>query len=207
MSFAEQKAALRKQVIARRNAMPVDNRQRKSDAICQQVVEQLAAHFAAHPVGGTPAVVGLFSALGSEVDLRGVVREACKRGWRVALPVMLLQEESPGYTMVFVDVPYDVALERTENFLAKPAKNLDPATFDFRRFPAYEPSQLDALVLPLVAFDAEGGRLGYGGGNYDRYLPQLRPDCWLAGVAFDEQQVPAVPRDSFDLAVPQFIHA
>lgn len=199
---------LRKQVIARRNAMDPEGRARKSAAICQQVVAQLQEHFAAcqAQAQGVP-VVGLFSALGSEVDLRGVVRAACEQGWRVALPVMLLQDETPGYTMIFVDVPYEVALERAEPFLAKPAKSIDPAAFDFERFPAYEPAQLDALVLPLVAFDGEGGRLGYGGGNYDRYLPQLRPDCWLAGVAFDEQRVSAVPRADFDLAVPQFIHA
>lgn len=152
-------------------------------------------------------MVGLFSALGSEVDLRDVVRHARVAGWSIALPVMVTQEEDPGYTMLFVQVDYETALSRQEPFLAKPAKNIDPASFDFQRFSLVRPWDLDALVMPLVAFDAQGGRLGYGGGNYDRYLPQLRPDCWVSGVAFEEQRAESVPRAGFDLAIPQVISA
>ncbi len=207
MNLSEEKNALRKQVIARRDAMDFTERQRKSERICQRAVEQLCGRFAERSAQDPVPVVGLFSALGSEVDLRGVVRAACVQGWKIALPLMVKQDEAPGFTMVFVEVDDQSALLREEAFLAKPAKSLDPADFDFVRFPLIEPEALDALLIPLVAFDAEGGRLGYGGGNYDRYLPRLRQDCWLAGVAFDEQQVPRVPRAGFDRALPQIIHA
>ena len=205
---SREKAALRKSVIARRNEMDSAVRAQKSAAICREVVEQLETTFGqAGCASGKQPLVGLFSALGSEVDLRDVVRHAQHAGWRIALPVMVLQEEAPGYTMLFVDVDHETALLRQEAFLAKPAKNLDPNDFDFERFPLVSPDELDALVMPLVAFDSQGGRLGYGGGNYDRYLPQLREDCWVSGVAFDEQCVPRVPRADFDLAIPQVIHA
>lgn len=61
--------------------------------------------------------------------------------------------------------------------------------------------------MPAVAFDAQGNRLGYGRGTYDRYLPQLREDCQLLGVAFVEQEVDRVPCDEHDRKVPQFITA
>ena len=203
-----EKAALRKSVIARRNEMDSAVRAQKSAAICREVIEQLEAAFGqAGFVSGKQPMVGLFSAFGSEVDLRDVVRHAQHAGWHIALPVMVLQEEAPGYTMLFVNVDYKTALLRQEAFLAKPAKNLDPNDFDFERFPLVPPDELDALVMPLVAFDNDGGRLGYGGGNYDRYVPQLRENCWVSGVAFDEQCVPRVPRADFDLAIPQVIHA
>ena len=211
LSISEEKAALRKSVIARRNAIDLDIRAQKSAAICNEIICQLKALFgnkqAAQAHTTTEITIGLFSALGSEVDLRDVVRFSQSEGWRIALPVMLTQSEEPGYTMVFVAVDYETALLKQEVFLAKPAKTIDPPSFDFKHFPRVEPRALDALIMPLVAFDNAGGRLGYGGGNYDRYLPQLRPDCWVSGVAFDEQCVPCIPRATFDLAIPQVIHA
>ena len=54
--------------------------------------------------------------------------------------------------------------------------------------------------MPLLAFDARGHRLGYGGGYYDRTLAALRRDgrVLAVGVAYDEQEVPAVPVDDWD---------
>jgi 5-formyltetrahydrofolate cyclo-ligase len=56
-----------------------------------------------------------------------------------------------------------------------------------------------ALIVPLLAFDREGWRLGYGGGFYDRTLAALRPGGVLAvGLAYAAQEVPAVPHDVDD---------
>ena len=111
--ISREKAALRKSVIARRNEMNPAVRAQKSAAICREVVEQLETTFGqAGRASEKQPIVGLFSALGSEVDLRDVVRHAQHVGWRVALPVMVLQEEAPGYTMLFVDVDYKTALLR-----------------------------------------------------------------------------------------------
>lgn len=57
------------------------------------------------------------------------------------------------------------------------------------------------LVVPLLAFDGQGGRLGYGGGFYDRTLAVLRAEgAPLAiGLAFAAQQLPEVPREATDL--------
>jgi 5-formyltetrahydrofolate cyclo-ligase len=59
--------------------------------------------------------------------------------------------------------------------------------------PAVDPSAVDAVVVPGVAFDPSGGRLGYGGGYYDRLLPLLRPGVPRIAAAFDEQVVELVP--------------
>ncbi len=58
----------------------------------------------------------------------------------------------------------------------------------------------DALLLPMLAFDAEGWRLGYGGGFYDRTLSQLRAERPIAalGFAYAGQEVAAVPHDATD---------
>lgn len=56
------------------------------------------------------------------------------------------------------------------------------------------------LIVPMLAFDARGFRLGYGGGFYDRTLAQLRAagPVVALGFAYDAQEVPAVPVDAFD---------
>jgi 5-formyltetrahydrofolate cyclo-ligase len=60
---------------------------------------------------------------------------------------------------------------------------------------------IDAVIIPGVAYDEQGHRLGYGGGYYDRLLPQLRPDCVRIGIAFDEQIVDAIPAQEHDVDV------
>jgi 5-formyltetrahydrofolate cyclo-ligase len=64
--------------------------------------------------------------------------------------------------------------------------------------PAVAPEEADLAIVPGVAWDRRGGRLGRGGGHYDRLLPGLT-GTW--GVGFDVQVVPGVPRETHDLAV------
>ncbi|MFR9006770.1 MAG: 5-formyltetrahydrofolate cyclo-ligase [Collinsella aerofaciens] len=66
---------------------------------------------------------------------------------------------------------------------------------------------LDMIIVPLVAFDQTGARLGYGGGCYDRYLPTLSATCQIIGIAFDEQRVNHVPTNAHDLPLPHIISA
>ena len=63
------------------------------------------------------------------------------------------------------------------------------------------------VVVPLVAFDGQGGRLGYGGGNYDKFLPRLQDATLVVGVGFEEQRVDEVPREAHDLTLPHIISA
>lgn len=64
------------------------------------------------------------------------------------------------------------------------------------------PESLDAVIVPLLGFDQEGFRLGYGGGFYDRYLSRISAHCVLVGVAFDCQCYTPIPRESFDCSLP-----
>ena len=78
---------------------------------------------------------------------------------------------------------------------------------DSGRFPIVPAEALDIIVVPLVAFDRTGTRLGYGGGCYDRYLPMLSATCQIIGIAFDEQRVGHVPTDAHDLPLPHIVSA
>jgi 5-formyltetrahydrofolate cyclo-ligase len=59
--------------------------------------------------------------------------------------------------------------------------------------------QFDMVLVPMLAFDRFGHRVGYGGGYYDKFLAQIRPDCLRIGLCFDmgyiESELPAQPHD------------
>ncbi|MBQ9874088.1 MAG: 5-formyltetrahydrofolate cyclo-ligase [Thermoguttaceae bacterium] len=63
------------------------------------------------------------------------------------------------------------------------------------------PETLDALIVPGLAFDRSGRRLGRGAGYYDRYIPLLRPSAIIVGYCLDEQLVERVPTDRYDARV------
>ncbi|NLZ72204.1 MAG: 5-formyltetrahydrofolate cyclo-ligase, partial [Clostridiaceae bacterium] len=60
------------------------------------------------------------------------------------------------------------------------------------------PEEIDLALIPLLAFNAQGYRLGYGKGYYDRYLPQLKATCNKIGIAFSEQLSKELPVSIYD---------
>jgi 5-formyltetrahydrofolate cyclo-ligase len=62
-----------------------------------------------------------------------------------------------------------------------------------------DPASLDVVVVPGLAFTADGRRLGQGGGHYDRFLRRLRPGCVTVGAAFAEQLVDDLPTEPHDV--------
>jgi 5-formyltetrahydrofolate cyclo-ligase len=63
------------------------------------------------------------------------------------------------------------------------------------------PQEVDLAILPGVAFDLRGYRLGYGGGYFDRFLDSLRPDCPKIALAYDFQVVTQLPVEEHDTKV------
>lgn len=196
------KAELRRAVIARRDALDLDLRAAKSAAICARLIELLGRLDAA-----APHTVAIYAAMGSEVDPAAFAAAAVKRGWRVAYPCMLsaIDAAACGQRMCMRAVAVDDA--SSAPFIARPTRAFAAADIDSARFPIVPAEALDMIVVPLVAFNRTGARLGYGGGCYDRYLPTLRPDCQVIGIAFEEQRVDHVPTDVHDLPLPNIISA
>ena len=64
---------------------------------------------------------------------------------------------------------------------------------------AVEPALLDIVIVPLLAFDAQGYRVGYGKGFYDRYLKTCRTDCLKIGLSYFEPLKAIDDRDEFDV--------
>jgi 5-formyltetrahydrofolate cyclo-ligase len=67
------------------------------------------------------------------------------------------------------------------------------------------PEAFDVVIVPALLLTAQGVRLGYGGGYYDRFLPQLRPDCVTIGVLPSALVVRDLPQDSWDIPLQMVV--
>lgn len=196
------KAEMRRAVIARRDALDLDVRTAKSTVVCARLVELLES-------SGTAGqrAVAVYAAMGSEVDPAAFAAAAAKRGWHVAYPCMFSATDAMacGQRMCMRAVSAGDASEAP--FIAHPTRAFAATDVDSDHFPIVPAAELDMIIVPLVAFDRTGARLGYGGGCYDRYLPTVASECLIVGIAFDEQRVDHVLTDAHDLPLPNIVSA
>ncbi len=127
-----------------------------------------------------PGRVAAFWPLGDEIDTRPLLHALHARGQMVLLPVT----PPRGQALVFRAWAPGAAMEAGRFGTRHPAA---PAT-----------ETPDALLVPLLAFDARGHRLGYGAGYYDRTLQAL-PRAPAVGLAYAAQQLPEVPAGPGDV--------
>ncbi|MCA8933841.1 MAG: 5-formyltetrahydrofolate cyclo-ligase [Rhodospirillaceae bacterium] len=147
-----------------------------------------AARLARHALALVPAddgiVVSAYAAMRDEIDPLPLLAELAGRGCRIALPVVT----GAGQPLVFR--------------AWAPGAPLVPAPFGTRVPPeTAEVLVPDVVLVPMLAFDRRGYRLGYGGGFYDRTLTGLREanEFLLAlGLAYAEQEVPRLPTEDHD---------
>ncbi|WP_225749644.1 5-formyltetrahydrofolate cyclo-ligase [Paraeggerthella sp. Marseille-Q4926] len=222
----DEKKRVREEVLRRRDALSAQIRARKSLEICLRLErliaeclstdpasEEAISHTDAKHASGSPGAcfdkpcIAVFSAMRSEVDLSAFVQAAHTRAWSVCFPCMLREAADQPARMALYRVTR-AQLDRAQTtFLDHPLRCLTPATLERNGFEAVHPNKLDVVAVPLVAFDGQGNRLGYGGGNYDRLLPNLRADALVVGVAFSEQRVEVVPCEPHDQPLPLIISA
>ena len=196
------KAELRRAVIARRDAIGLDVRAAKSATVCARLVELLERADTA-----APHTVAVYAAMGSEVNPAAFAVAAADRGWQVAYPCMLSAADAAACGQRMCMRAVAAGDVDTAPFVAHPTRAFTAAEIDSIRFPIVPAEALGMIVVPLVAFDRTGARLGYGGGCYDRYLPTVSAACQIVGIAFDEQRVDHVPTDVHDLPLPTIISA
>lgn len=127
-----------------------------------------------------------YAALPNEIDPAPAIWRLRARGATIAYPRI----ESPGILGLHL-VEHELELVAGPFGLAQPNEHALRASRE----------AIDAVIVPGVAFDEHGRRLGYGGGYYDRLLPTLRPDCVRIGIAFDEQLLPEIPAEEHDAHV------
>lgn len=206
----KQKQALREEALRRRDAVDALERQQRGEAACERLFAEIAA---AACNAGLPSVA-LSDSMGSEAPTGHLVDLALQAGWSVCLPVLHRTDpaaaEGPR-AMSFVTFDADRLQIARKLFLGHPLRTVDLAALADAGIPAVSPQCIDAFVVPLVAFDAAGRRLGYGGGYYDAVLAQVMSEShrrggrqpFVSGLAFAEQQVDRVPAEPHDIPLPR----
>ena len=175
----QDKTALRKEILAKRDSIPVAVKKLKDRAI-----EDLL--FSLGEIQQSKTIF-FFASFRSEVDTFSMIRRSLEEGKRVALPrvegadlglylIKSLDELAPGY----MSIPEPTVLT------------------DDRKVSIHD---VDAVIVPGAAFDLSGNRIGYGGGFYDRLLAGMHRIIPIIAPTYDEQVIDAVPADQHDKKV------
>jgi 5-formyltetrahydrofolate cyclo-ligase len=143
----------------------------------------LASH--AFPIAASAGALNIsgFFPYKSEIDTRPLLGRLAGEGWTTALPIVIASGDPLMFRRWY------------------PGQPTTPGMWDIPQptedSPLIEP---DVLLVPMLAFDRKGYRLGYGGGFYDRTLAKLRAkkSVIAIGVAYAGQEVDSVPRDAHD---------
>jgi 5-formyltetrahydrofolate cyclo-ligase len=169
-----EKERLRRDAIARRDALPADARMAAAETIAAR----------AFPVAVAPgAFVSGFMPLKSEISPLPLMHKLAGGGAKLALPRIV----GRGSPLSMRAWEFGAPLDRGQWDIREPKPDA----------PEAEP---DILLVPLLAFDRAGYRIGYGAGYYDRTIARLRAlkKVTAVGIAFAAQEVPEIPKTPGD---------
>lgn len=184
---------LRQRFRQRRRQLTREEQRHASTAVLEQCLNQ--------PEFNQAHTIACYLAEDGELDPAPIVEYCWQQGKQVCLPV--LHPFCSGY-LLFVRYGADSMMQRNRFNIPEPAlecAHIVPLT------------KLDIIFTPLVAFDAQGNRLGMGGGFYDRtlaplYQPELTPqpsETSVIGLAHDCQQADALVTQPWDLPMQKII--
>lgn len=175
--MADERTTLRTQILAARDTLPAEERRRKSRAITE--------HLLALPEFAGARTVLAYVSFRSEVETLPLIAHCLKKGMAVSVPLTL-----PAEHRLLSHAVTDLSRDLAPGYcgILEPLPTL----------PLVDPAAIEVVIVPGSVFDARGGRLGYGGGYYDRFLQGAAPQALRIGLAFALQVVKAVPLKSHD---------
>ena len=176
------KQTLRRQILRRLNQQPERARQRKS-----LVIARALRRLPAYKKAGT---VLCYAAIPGEVETRSILEKALADGKRVAVPVTLTASKRL--------IAAEISHVGRDLVAFGPFQIPEPHKKKIRRLPV---SAIDLILVPGIAFDRRGGRLGRGGGYFDRFLSRVQSRVRRVGLAFQFQVTEALPLEAHDQRV------
>jgi 5-formyltetrahydrofolate cyclo-ligase len=170
------KLALRSQMRAVRAALP--------SAACDTRSQEIAKRVLTLPELAEAKTVLAFASIRNEVRTAAIIQALQRAGKRIALPRV-------------VEDDLFLHLVEPDTVLVDGAFSVPEPPKGARRI---QPFDVEFALVPALAVDARGYRIGYGGGYYDKMLPALRSACACA-IVYDFQLIAEVPEEHFDVAV------
>ncbi|MGH8549337.1 MAG: 5-formyltetrahydrofolate cyclo-ligase [Methylococcales bacterium] len=181
--LALQKRALRERAYSARDAQ--SDKEQNSAWICKA--------FTSLPAFQNAETILLYLSCRSEVRTRETVHAALGGEKRIVIPYCTLDDAGRNKLGLWWLESLDELIPGMWNILEPPKSRRGESGKEI------DPRNLDLIMVPGVAFDVRGGRLGNGQGYYDRLLAAVRPDCELIGVGFESQIFEEIPMGSFDI--------
>lgn len=170
------KNELRKIMIEKRKALPKEKKKNLDEIIFNKVISSEYYKKAKN--------IFIFVSMGDEVDTINIIKHALKDNKSICVPRVISK------------------LKGMETVEIKTLEELKPGKFGILEPKAgnniINAEVIDLVLLPGLAFDKAGGRLGYGGGFYDRYLLNLNKNVPKVGIGFDFQIIDKVIMEKYD---------
>ncbi len=178
------KTIIRKEIRKIRDSLSPDERKKKDKDIIKRLFHMNEFMEA--------MTIMFFASYKSEPNIFEIIRESLNIGKRVVLPkVNIIKKE-----LLLYEIKH--CYEMDYGYMDIP----EPDVVEDRRM---NPEVLDLIIMPGIAFDEKGGRIGYGGGYYDRLISNIEEKTPLIAIAYDEQIVKKVPIFEHDVRVDKII--
>jgi 5-formyltetrahydrofolate cyclo-ligase len=172
-SFRHEKQLLRDRARALRSSLSPAEILEKSERICHNLMDVLD--------GANPLMVYVSKPM--EVHTRALIVQLLAQGKTVVVPI--IEKETKTLRLSYIEDP--AVLSKSTFDVSEPVGHELPA----------QASDVKAVIIPMLAFDKRGNRLGYGAGYYDRFLTK-HPHMTRIGIAFACQELLEIPSDTTD---------
>lgn len=176
---------LRKTIIAKRTTVNPPEEEQACLAVTSRVLS--------HPYLKDERLIASYCSAAHEIGTHKINQALAAQGHAVVLPVV------------------DPQVKGLMNFYSlQGPQDLVPNSFGILEPPPYperlvNPSYLEVMLIPLVAFDLRGARMGMGGGYYDRLLKKVSAACVLIGLAYDFQLIEDLKVEKWDMPLDEVI--
>lgn len=187
MAIFNDKKALRKEILAKRNIMDAIEKEEKDRKILDEFYESNYYREAKN--------IFIYISYDSEINTKGIIKKALRDNKKIYVP----RTEFKTRLMDAVEIT------SLNNLIESEYGILEPSVEE----PHIDPNEIDLIVVPGVAFDRNGGRMGYGAGFYDRYFKKINEDNMKKviklALAYDFQILEKIPMNEQDVPVNYII--
>lgn len=185
MKIINIKEKIRKNIYLKRNALPKDEKDLNSKNIFKKL--KRTDEFI------NSKNIMFYVATRNEVQTENMIKKSLSMGKNIFIPIMI-NDCNNLISSLLID--FDNELEKNNQGILEPKE-------EFKRI--FPPEKLDLIILPGVAFDCKGNRIGRGKGYYDRFLKKVKPSAAKIALAYEIQIVEKIPKDINDISIHKII--